>query len=710
MQKVLFRSDSSGFTVLRVAHPGGVSTAVGEGLALSEGEEVVLSGGFIDHPKYGPQFRVEGFRPITPDTAEGIRRFLTSGLIKGIGPSTAERLIGAFGDGVLEALEDGPDRIAPVKGVGRKRAQRIHESYREHRRHRDLLVFLQSHGIGTALALRIHKRYGVFALDRIRENPYRLALEVRGVGFLTADRLALSLGLDPLSVERAEAGILHKLEEAHGEGHLYLPFEELVTRTERDLKTRPDVVARAMLSLDGKGLIVRDGDAIYLAAAHELEVAVAQGVAELSQRTDPERGAGLAGHLAAARQRLGFDLSDDQVAAVRAALCQRITAITGGPGTGKTTLVRAVCAVAQRLRLRVELASPTGRAAKRLAEATGERARTIHRMLEFDPESGLFQRNAGQPLRCDLLLIDESSMIDMMLMASILDALPGNASLVLVGDADQLPSVGAGTVFRDVVECRSVPVARLSHIYRQARGSLIVENAHRILHGEQPEAPAEAEPGQDFFLAFEEDPERIVAMVKMLVRERIPKRFGFDPVADVQVLAPMHRGTAGVGNLNRQLQELLNPGRTGLRVGDQTFRVGDKVMQIRNDYDKEVWNGDVGRIASVDTTDKSIEVSFDDRLLCYLPEELTDLVLAYASSIHKAQGSEYPAVVVVLAREHYIMCQRNLLYTAVTRGKALTVVVGSRSAVRRAVENDQVKRRYSRLRERIVAASSELRG
>ena len=674
---------------------------VGEGLSLREGEEASFTGRWVDDARFGRQFRATTFTPLLPETMGGIRRFLVSGMVKGIGEATADKLIGAFGDRVLEVLENEPGAVARIKGIGQKRARSIAASLKKHRGYRDLLVFLQAHGIGPAMAMRIHKRYKGRALTLVREDPYRLALEVTGIGFLSADRLALSMGLDHESPARAQAGILYKLEEAFGDGHVFLPYEELLGKTARDLKIPSEIVARAMLHLDTVQRIIRDADAIYLTALYDLETFVAQRIGQMTQAPPL---ADLDGELLQrAARTLQLEPSEDQMAAVKMGLEHRLVVITGGPGTGKTTLIRSLVAIAAAGGLKLELASPTGRAAKRLAEATGREARTLHRLLEFDPETQIFQRNRSNPLKCDLLVIDEGSMVDLMMMGSILDALKEDARLVLVGDADQLPSVGAGTVFRDLVESGTVPVERLHHIFRQARGSLIVENAHRILKGEALKVPprSEADAGQDFFVAWENDPDRIVAMVKMLMVERIPEKFGFDPMVDVQVLAPMHRGRAGVSALNRELQDLLNPDGLELVLGERRFRVGDRVMQTRNDYDKNIFNGDLARIRSVNPRERSLTIDLDGRLIGYQRDEIGELSLAYATSVHKSQGSEYPAAIVVLAREHYIMCQRNLLYTAVTRGKALTVLVGALSAVTRAVENDQVDRRYSKLRARI---------
>ncbi|MFN7974073.1 MAG: ATP-dependent RecD-like DNA helicase [Acidobacteriota bacterium] len=707
MQKTVFASEGTGFTVLRVEHAGGLVAVVGVGLSLHDGEEAEFTGAWANDAKYGAQFRATSFHPIAPETRGGIKKFLSSGLLRGVGESTAEKLLHEFGDKVLEVLDHGEMRLAKVPGIGKKRAAMICDSYRAHRGLRDLYVFLHSYGVGSALARRIHEVYQDQAIEKIRENPYRLAMEVRGIGFLTADRLAMALGMDPLSVDRAEAGIVHKLNEAYEDGHLYLPFEMLVKTTEKDLRTTSEAVASAMLRLDTRRRITRDGDAIYLSSMYEIERRVAGSLATLAARTSPERGNRFDMHLRAAKQELGFDLSEDQGGAVRQALENRITAITGGPGTGKTTLVRAITLCAKSLALKFALASPTGRAAKRLAEATGEGAQTLHRLLEFSPESGTFERNGHDPLDADLVIVDESSMIDIMLMGHLLAALPEKASLILVGDADQLASVGAGTVFRDLITCGRIPVVRLAHIYRQAQGSLIVENAHRILAGEIPRAPKGGDDmGQDFFIVEEEFPERMLRMVKTLVKERIPERFKLDPMQDVQVLSPMYRGLVGVSNLNKELQALLNPEGPELKKGEQVFRRDDKVMQLRNDYDKGVYNGDIGRIKYVDGRERAIAVSFDERTVHYEGDELDDLQLAYAASVHKAQGSEYPAVIFVLAREHYVMCQRNLLYTAVTRGKALTVLVASRSSLARAVANDEIKKRYSKLAERLASGSS----
>lgn len=670
-------------------------TVVGALGGLREGERVRLVGRREKNPKYGEQFRVEVGYPVLPHGVAGIRSYLASGQVEGVGPGLAERIVARFGADTLRVIREEPERLAEVEGIGEVRSRRIQEAFQAQEAQRDALIFLQEHGVPPALSARIFRRYGAQAIGLVRGNPYRMAEEVRGVGFATADRVARALGIPPASPARVAAALVHLLGAALDEGHVYLPRRVLLERAERllgaDVPVGPELdrlVAEGRLDQDG------EDEGVYLRAERALEVeAAALTVGLLAAPVPP-----LPADPADFERRTGLELADAQREALAAAGRHALMVLTGGPGTGKTTIVRALVHTVERAGGRVLLAAPTGRAARRLADATEREARTIHRLLEFSPREGAFRRDADRPLEAEAVIVDEASMLDLALYCALLRAVAPGTRLILVGDADQLPSVGPGNVLGDLLASRRVPVVRLREIFRQARTSDIVTNAHRILEGAAPVPSWDPDRG-DFFFVPADEPERARTLIGQIVAERIPGRFGLDPVDDVQVLAPMHRGACGAHQLNAALQTLLNPGGRPVAGSPRGFRVGDKVMQVRNDYEREVFNGDVGRIAAAD--DDAVHVRFDDRTVEYGRDELDALVLAYACSVHKSQGSEYPAVVMPVLTEHWVMLQRNLLYTAVTRGKRLVVLVGQERALRRAVESVHGLRRYTALARRL---------
>ena len=623
-----------------------------------------------------------------------------------------------FGIETLELLDRDPARISEVPGIGPARARSIRQAWSAQREVRKVMVFLQGYGVSPAFAARIYRRYGAAAIARVRENPYRLAFDVWGIGFLSADKLAAALGIAKESDERVEAGVRHVLGEAASKGDVFVPRERLAREAaallgvaEAKANAAVDRLARAGDVAVDAG-ITRGLDAspaVYETALYQAEVALAVGLGRLMSapagavRIDVERALGWY------QTEVGIALARQQAEAVRLAITGKVAVITGGPGVGETTIVRGIVSILTRKGLRVALAAPTGRAAKRLSEATGQPASTLHRLLEWRPAEGAFGRNADRPLDADMLVVDESSMLDVRLGADLMGALAPSARLVLVGDVDQLPSVGPGTVLGDVIASGAVPTVRLTEIFRQAAESLIVTNAHRIHDGELPELGAPAggqgrDPSRDFFFLEEDDPARAAALIRDLVTVRLPRHYGLHP-HEIQVLSPMHRGDLGAGNLNALLQEALTAGAPGLARGARTLRVGDKVMQIRNDYDKEVWNGDCGVIERLDTEAETMTIRFDDRMVDYGLDELDTLVLAYAATVHKSQGSEYAAVVIPVHTQHYVMLQRNLLYTAVTRGKRLVVLVGSRKALGIAVRNADVAARCSGLAARLARGS-----
>ncbi len=704
VRRTVWANEESGFSVVRLdGDTTGTVTATGPMLGLREGDRLRVTGRWVEHPRFGRQLEVSSFVPLLPSSLDGIRRYLASRRIRGIGPKTAERLVAAFGLDSLDVLDHDPERLLEVRGIGRTTARRIAASWREQRGHREVLLFLASHGVAAGVAMKVARRYGATALEVVRTNPYRLAEEVVGIGFLTADRIARGLGVPVDAPERLEAGLLHTLARAADEGHTAVNEERLIEAAQRVLETDADLFS-ALERIIGRGLVVRrkdaNGAALLATAALDLaEGDVARSLLQLLA-AEPTHQVDVRRALAWYRGTSGLALEPQQRTAVELALTGQVVVVTGGPGTGKTTLVRALVEILHRRSERVELAAPTGRAAKRLAEATGRSARTIHRLLEFNPSSASFARDRDDPIEADLLVVDEASMLDVELADHLFDAVPDGCRLVLVGDADQLPSVGPGNVLGDIIASERVPTVRLDRVFRQAEASRIVVNAHRINHGEMPLLDRDAESG-DFFFVARDDPEAAADMVVDLVVNRIPGRFGLHPVRDIQVLTPMHRGPLGVSALNQRLQELLAPPGPELAVGARRYRRGDKVMQVRNSYELDVFNGDIGRVEAVDGEQRELIVAFDDRPVRIAGDALDDLVPAYACTVHKAQGSEYPAVVLALHRQHHVMLERNLLYTAVTRARRLVVVVGSRAAVWRAVTTASVRARCTTLARRL---------
>ena len=736
IERVTFHNASNGFCVLRIKARGHreLVTVVGHAAEISAGEWVTASGVWVNDREHGQQFKAAFLRSSPPTTAEGIEKYLGSGMIRGIGPIYASKLVAAFGAEVFEVIEQAPERLREVPGIGQVRAGRIAQAWADQKVVREIMVFLHSHGVGTARAVRIFKTYGNDAVQVMAENPYRLARDIRGIGFRTADAIAARLGIEPTAMIRLRAGVNYALLEASGEGHCGLPTAELLKLAGELLAVEgPDgtrgplepAVIQTALDLElAEGTLVSDqlsvvsaeeqpeppsgttaGEpAVFLANLHKGERQIAEALLELSHGQPPwacsERGAiDPAVAIPWVEQRLGLTLAASQRTAVEQALASKVLVITGGPGVGKTTLINAILQILSARRLRILLCAPTGRAAKRMSETTGLEAKTIHRLLEFDPQAFGFRRGAELPLECDLLVVDETSMVDVPLMASLLAALPAEAGLLLVGDVDQLPSVGPGQVLADVINSAALPVTRLTEVFRQAASSRIITSAHAINAGQLPDLrPPAGDGASDFYFAQADTPEQAVALILKLVGERIPARFGLDPIQQVQVLCPMARGGCGSRALNVELQQLLNPDpseqveRFGWR-----FAPGDKVMQVANDYEKEVFNGDLGTVDSLDGDNSELTVLFEGKPVVYGWGELDNLVPAYACTIHKSQGSEYPAVVIPLLTQHYAMLQRNLVYTGLTRGKQLVVLVGQKKALAMAVKNHRGRRRYTRL-------------
>ena len=708
LERFVYSNEESAWSVVRLSVAGrpGTITAVGNLLGVQPGENLRLRGRWVQDRRYGEQFRVESYVTVKPATLTGIEKYLASGLVEGIGPVMAARLVKHFGLETLDVIEGEEDRLTEVEGIGPVRSEAIRKAWAEQREIKDVMIFLQSHGVSTTYAIKIYKTYGSRAIAAVREDPYRLAEEIHGIGFKSADRIAARLGIAPDSPRRAAAGVLYSLREQSDEGHVYTPRVRLVEKAEEILGIDRLVIQQAIGELAGaERLVLEDltsGEAVFLTSLHAAEVDAADRLAGLLAAGPPRVRVDVERAIAWVEDTQGLTLSRGQREAIRRAVGSRVLVITGGPGTGKTTLLNGIIAILRKKGLRIMLCAPTGRAAKRMEEATGRKAKTIHRLLEYSPRSGDFVRDEENPLPADLVVADEVSMVDVPLLHHLLRAVPVGCQLILVGDVDQLPSVGPGSVLRDIIRSRAVDVVRLTEVFRQASESLIVVNAHRINRGEMPIFKEKRGRG-DFFFIERTTPEEALDLIKHLVAERIPGRFGLDPVDEVQVISPMHKGTLGAANLNSELQALLNPGGETLVRGGRSFRRGDKVMQVRNNYDLDVFNGDIGRIEVIDESQRALSIRYDGRLVTYDFAELDELVLAYACSIHKAQGSEYPAVVIPIHTQHYVMLQRNLLYTGVTRGRRLVIVVGSRKAMGIAVRNNKIEARHTRLAERLAA-------
>jgi exodeoxyribonuclease V alpha subunit len=739
VERVTFYNPENGYTVLRLrpegrrppaASRGGLVTATGNLPELVPGEHVRMRGEWSNHPKHGMQFQIEYCEQTTPATVSGIRRYLGSGLVRGIGPRLADRIVAQFGLETLEIIENHPERLREVPDIGPKRTHLIAAAWEEQRQVKEIMLFLHSHQVSTNLAIKIYKQYGEQSLEVLHSDPYRLARDLYGVGFKTADRIAQALGLPADHPSRLEAGLVYALNQAVDEGHVFEPRSELLKQAEEllavpvellpaalerlhlDQRIQEQVLPEELLPTYNETGSVRETaapygqSAVYLSPLYYSEQGVAERLAELAE-TLPTR----LSSLPPAFISLDPALSPEQAEAIRRAISHPVSVLTGGPGTGKTTALKALITALESARKTCALASPTGRAAKRLSQATGRPASTIHRLLGFKPGEG-FKLNAENPLDVDMLVLDETSMLDLVLANNLLKALRPGTHLLLVGDVDQLPSVGAGDVLRDVIRSGIAPITRLSVIFRQSAESHIVTNAHRINAGQIPLFPQsnqeQAVHDSDFFLFTAEAPEEAANWVEELVCQRIPQKFGCHPLHDIQVLAPMYRGAVGVSALNERLQNRLNPSalmKPEKRLYGQTFRPGDKVMQVQNNYDKEVFNGDIGFVFSIDPINHTLTIDIDGRGVLYDWSEADQLALAYAVSVHKAQGSEFPAVVIPLVTQHYMMLQRNLLYTAITRARELCVLVGSRRAIAIAVHNNRVAQRYTalgwRLRERL---------
>lgn len=746
LERIVYENPDTGYTVGRLSARGypELVTVVGNLVSVNAGESLLLNGEWVINPKYGPQFQIERYETVQPATILGIRRYLGSGLIKGIGPKMATRIVDQFGMDTIDIIEQEPENLALVPGIGKKRVKLIQKAWEEQREIKNVMIFLQSHNVSTSHATKIYKTYGNESIQIVTENPYRLADEIYGIGFVTADTIAQKLGIEKDAPHRLQAGIKYVLSQKADAGHVFQHYPELIEACEAILEQEPEAIEKNILKLTEREEIILFGDgtlvepdadgiisdeslnyieiiddpeeetsetnsnlleksAVYLAPFYYAEMGVVNQFQRLfSYRKKNPIHLNITAVLSELEDEMNIEFASQQRYAIRTAFEESAMILTGGPGTGKTTTTIGILRCYETIGKQIALAAPTGRAAKRLSETTGKDAKTIHRLLEYSPQTNGFTRNLQNPLDADVIIIDEMSMVDIVLMNRLMQAIPSGATIILIGDTDQLPSVGAGNVLKNLIESRSIPVVTLTEIFRQAQQSMIVTNAHLINTGEFPELSGP--PDRNFFFIEEENPDTAVEIISTLIAERLPQTFDYHPIDDIQLLCPMRKGTLGVENLNKYLQDLLNSNTEQAIRRWQTYRVGDKVMQIRNNYTYDVYNGDIGRIADIDEINKIMMIQFPDKLVDYDMADLNELVLAYATTIHKAQGSEYPVVVMPLHTQHYIMLQRNLLYTGITRAKEKVVIVGSKQALEICIRNNQVMWRNSYLAQRLQNA------
>lgn len=712
IERVTYHNLENGFCVLRVNVKGhkDLVTIVGNLSVISAGEYVQASGVWIHDRQHGLQFKAEFLKATPPTSLEGIEKYLGSGMIKGIGPVYAQKLVRKFGEDVFEIIENTPELLREVSGIGQHRATQITKGWADQRIIRDIMLFLHSHKISTARAVRIYKTYGARAVEVITEDPYRLARDIRGIGFISADTIAQQVGIAKDSLIRARAGITYALSKAMDDGHCGLPQELLLTSCQKLLDIPLDLVTQALeaelIECNVEQQSIDQTVCIFLKGLYYAEKSIAEKIITLSKspllwpKIDTDAAIQWVEKIS------NVCLSSTQKQAVELALKSKVVIITGGPGVGKTTLVNSILKILKAKKLNILLAAPTGRAAKRMFECTGIEAKTIHRLLETNPIHGGFARNEESPLDCDLLIVDEASMVDVPLMHAILKALPTNAALILVGDIDQLPSVGPGQVLSDLINSKVIPVIQLTEVFRQAATSKIITAAHAVNHGGMPNLKNDSKENSDFYFIEANDPEDALAKIIKVLKERIPSKFGFSPFTDIQVLCPMGRGIVGAKNLNVELQKVLNPpSELSINRFGWIYSIGDKVMQIENNYEKNVYNGDIGIIRDISHEASELTIAYgekhDEKLITYDFGECDEIVLAYAITVHKSQGSEYPVVIIPLMMQHYMMLKRNLVYTGITRGKKLVIVIGQKKALAIAVKQKNAQKRWSSLKLRI---------
>lgn len=714
VKRVTFRNEETGFTIAGLLVKGYREsvTISGNLISVTPGEVLNLQGEWYNHPRYGRQFKFEKYKTIVPATAKGIEKYLGSGLIKGIGPVMAKRVVKKFGTETLNIIEHSIERLTEVDGIGAHRVQMIKKAWEEQKEVKEVMIFLQGHGVSTTYAAKIFKHYGQSAITVVNGNPYRLTTDIFGIGFISADKIAENLGIAKDSPKRAEAGILYVLSKlSDNDGHLFYPYELLIEECKKVLNIEKELIAKSCSRIEtekrividnvGEGAMEANRRGVYLTKYYIAEIGVSEQLNRVLKAPKKIRPLDIGRAIEWVQKETGIMLAENQVKAIEGAMKEKVIVITGGPGTGKTTIINSIIKLYRQSGQRIMLAAPTGRASKKMSEATGYEAKTIHRLLEFSPKEGGFKRNEESHLNTDLIVIDETSMVDIILMHNFLKAVPNAATLIFVGDVDQLPSVGAGNVLKDIINSGVIPTVTLTEIFRQSEESLIVTNAHKVNKGHMPNLNYSKERLQDFYFFQVEEPEKIVERIIELCMERIPKKFHFDSVNDIQVLTAMHRGLTGTANLNTELQKHLNSSSVEITRGGKTLKRGDKVMQIVNNYDKEVYNGDIGRVIRIDREEQELDVDFEGRHVTFEYADLDEIVLAYAVSVHKSQGSEYPVVVMPLHTQHYLLLQRNLLYTGITRGKRLVVIVGTKKALGIAINNNKPRKRYTYLKNRL---------
>lgn len=697
VEHITYQNAENGYSIMKVNVKGykDLVTIVGSLLDVPVGSVLLCDGDWKVDKKYGTQFIVQYYEEVMPATIYGIEKYLGSGLVKGIGPKFAKLIVGKFGLETIDIIESDIERLHEVAGIGKKRVELIRESWEKQKDIKDVMLFLQGYGVSTAFAAKIYREYNKESINKVKENPYRLADDIWGIGFKTADGIAAKMGYEKNDLRRCRSGLLYTLNQLSNEGHVYAEEEQLVTAAVTLLEADEENIRQAMADMIREEKLMMEQEAIYLPPFYHSECGTAKRLLTLMNASD--NGKHPKFDLKAIEKETGIEYDEVQIAAIRQAVDSKVMVLTGGPGTGKTTTTQGIIAALKTAGLQILLAAPTGRAAKRMSEATGMEAKTIHRLLEFNPMDG-YKRNDENPLDGDALIVDECSMIDIILMNNLMKAIPLNMRLVFVGDIDQLPSVGAGNVLRDIIDSQKIPVIRLTRIFRQAQSSRIVMSAHAINRGAFPDLSNGKD--TDFFFIKNDDTEQVAANIVELVKNRLPKAYGM-PTSKIQVLTPMQRGVVGAANLNMVLQDAINPNKTGLNRGGYSFRKGDRVMQIRNNYDKNVFNGDLGYIHDVNMEDRTLIVDFDGTLVEYEVSDLDELSLAYANSIHKSQGSEYPIVVMPILMNHYVMLQRNLIYTGITRAKKICVLIGSTKALAYAIHNMTVLKRNTKLKERL---------
>ena len=705
VERITYQNQENGYSVMKVKVKGysDLVTLVGNLLDVPVGAVLLCNGNWKMDKRYGQQFACETWEEVMPATAYGIEKYLGSGLVKGIGPKYAHLIVERFGTETIEVIEDDIERLYEVPGIGKKRVEKIRDSWEKQKDIKNVMIFLQQYGVSTAYAAKIYRQYGKDSIDNVKENPYRLADDIWGIGFKTADSIASKMGYEKNDLRRCKSGINYTLNELSNEGHVYAVEEQLIEAAKKLLEADEEPITQAITEMIASENLIRENEAIYLPPFYYSERGTAKKLLALmhGQGTDLNgQGAGLFNmktDIKAMEKASGITYDEVQIAAIEQAVRSKVMVLTGGPGTGKTTTTQGIISAYKTAGMKILLAAPTGRASKRMSEATGMEAKTIHRLLEFNPQDG-YKRNEENPLEGDALIVDECSMIDIILMYNLMKAIPEHMRLVLVGDIDQLPSVGAGNVLRDIIDSGKIPVVRLTRIFRQAQSSRIVMSAHAINQGYYPDTSNGKQ--TDFFFIKNEDPEQVATEIVNLVKYRLPKAYN-QPLSNIQVLTPMQRSVVGAAHLNMMLQQALNPSTLGISRGGTTYKQGDRVMQIRNNYDKNVFNGDIGTVEKVNMEDRTISVIFEDHLVEYEATELDELTLAYATTIHKSQGSEYPVVVIPVLMTHFVMLQRNLIYTGITRAKKICVLIGQPKALAYAIRNLTVSNRNTKLKERL---------